>query len=119
MSSLARSGADFERLVQVVHVGLVVLVVVDLHRLGVDVRLEGVERVGQGRQGERHDATPGKGDGVRFRGRARPDRLGIVYGGSVCEREVWPSFGIGGTSRHGVAARNVSPLPQQSKGREG
>ena len=98
MSSLARSGADSSGLVQVVDVSLVVLLRVDLHRLGVDVRLESVERVGQGRKGERHDATPGKGDGVRFRGRAHPDRLGIVYGGSVCEREVWPSFGIGGTS---------------------
>ena len=37
-----------ERLVRVVDVGLVVLVVVDLHRLRVDVRLEGGEVVGKG-----------------------------------------------------------------------
>ena len=37
----------FERGVGVGHVRRVVLVVMDLHRLGVDVRLEGIERVGQ------------------------------------------------------------------------
>ena len=39
-------------LVQVVHVGLVVLVVVNLHRQRVDVRFERIEGVGQRRQRE-------------------------------------------------------------------
>src|SRR6266545_503888 len=43
-----------ERLVRVVDVSLVVLVVVDAHRLLVDVRLERVVRVGQIRNLERH-----------------------------------------------------------------
>ena len=39
-----------ERGVQVVHVGLMMLAVVDLHRLRVDVRLERGEVIGQGWQ---------------------------------------------------------------------
>lgn len=41
-------GMPFQGLVEVCHVGSVVLVVVDLHRAGVDGGLEGVEGVGQG-----------------------------------------------------------------------
>ncbi|MCY1534998.1 hypothetical protein D9M68_703840 [compost metagenome] len=44
----------FQRRIQVVHVGLVVLAVVDLHRLRVDVGFERVEGIGQGWQGVRH-----------------------------------------------------------------
>src|SRR5262249_9844142 len=44
----------FEGLVEVVDVGLVVPAVVDLHRHRVDVRLQGVRRVGQRRKGVRH-----------------------------------------------------------------
>ena len=40
-----------ERVVQVVDISRMVLVVMDLHRLGVDVRLEGAVVVGQRRQG--------------------------------------------------------------------
>ena len=47
-----------ERLVGLVHVGLVVLAVVDPHRLLVDVRLQGGVVVRQGRQLERHRASP-------------------------------------------------------------
>ena len=45
---LRELGMLVERRVQVGHVRLVVLAVMDLHRLGVDVRLERVESVGSG-----------------------------------------------------------------------
>ncbi len=47
MSRLARVRAASERLVEVVDVGFVVLLAVNFHRLGVDVRFERIERVGQ------------------------------------------------------------------------
>jgi hypothetical protein len=47
-----------ECLVDVGHVGGVVLVVVDLHRAGVDVGLHRVEGVGQGGQRVGHDSSP-------------------------------------------------------------
>jgi hypothetical protein len=49
LDGLVRPVGAVERLVRVVHVGLVVFVVVDLHRLLVDVRLERVVVVRQGR----------------------------------------------------------------------
>ena len=55
MRLLLEVGVRLERRVQVVDVGAVVLVVMDPHRLLVDVRLQGVVVVGQGGKGERHD----------------------------------------------------------------
>ena len=52
---LLEIGMRLERRVQVLDVRVVVLVVVDPHRLLVDVRLQGVVGVGQGGKGERHD----------------------------------------------------------------
>jgi hypothetical protein len=51
-------GVALGRLVQVIDVGLVVPVVVDFHCQGVDVRLQRVVRIRQGRQGESHDVLP-------------------------------------------------------------
>ena len=64
---LVELGVLVERRVQVVDVRLVVLAVVDLHRLRVDIRLERGEIVGQGRQGVCHDLLRGgDGPGHRF-----------------------------------------------------
>ena len=68
-----------ERLVQVGDVGLVVLAVVDLHRLRVDVRLERVERVRQ--------AGSWYAMGQRLLARG-PDRPG--HAGRARDRPRWP-----------------------------
>jgi hypothetical protein len=44
----------FQRRIEVVHIGLVVLAMMDFHRLRVDVRFERVEGIRQGWQGVRH-----------------------------------------------------------------
>src|SRR5580700_11930063 len=44
----------FERLVEIGYVGAVMLVVMDLHRFGVDVRFQRVERIRQGGNCECH-----------------------------------------------------------------
>jgi hypothetical protein len=54
LDGAVRPLGPLERLVRVVHVRLVVLAVVDLHRARVDVRLEGVVRVRQVGQCESH-----------------------------------------------------------------
>ena len=48
----------FQRLVQIGHVGVVMLAVMDLHRHLVDVRLQRVGRVGQRRKCEWHMQSP-------------------------------------------------------------
>ena len=71
-------GVLLERGVQVVDVGLVVLAVVDLHRLRVDVGLERVERVRQAGKLVRHgihDSLPAPGTArAGWRARDRPRR---------------------------------------------
>src|SRR5216683_3384657 len=52
-----QTGMSLERRVGVVHVGRVVLVVMDLHRPGVDVRLESIEPVGKRRNYKCHCGT--------------------------------------------------------------
>ena len=54
--ALLGDAVAFERLVEVVDVRLVMLVVMDLHRLGVDVRLQGIVRIRQRRQCIGHDS---------------------------------------------------------------
>ncbi|ENH91544.1 phosphomannomutase [Pseudomonas aeruginosa VRFPA02] len=51
-------GRAFQRGVQVVHIGLVVLAVVDLHGQRIDVRFQGIVGVRQGRQGVGHGNSP-------------------------------------------------------------
>jgi hypothetical protein len=45
-------GVVFHRRVEVRHIGLMVAIMVDLHRLGVDIRFKHIGRVGQRRQGK-------------------------------------------------------------------
>jgi len=47
-------GLPFQGLVEVGNVGAMVFVVMDLHRLGVDIRLECVERIRQRGDGKSH-----------------------------------------------------------------
>jgi hypothetical protein len=54
LDRVVRPRRAFERLVRIVDVGLVVLVVMEAHRLLVDVRLERRVVVGQRRDFERH-----------------------------------------------------------------
>ena len=58
LEGLALEGVAGEQLVRVVHVGLVVLAVVERHRPGADVGLEGVLGVGQCGQLEGHLRLP-------------------------------------------------------------
>jgi hypothetical protein len=44
-----------ERGIEIRHVGLMMLAVMNLHRLGIDVRLEGARGVGQRWKRVRHD----------------------------------------------------------------
>src|SRR5262249_53317410 len=69
-----------ERLVEVVHVRLVVPAVVDLHRHRVDRRFEGIRRIGQWRQTVGHGRSPSTGADLWVRsaracGRGRRSRL--------------------------------------------
>src|SRR5262249_35818520 len=59
---VAELGVLLDRTVQVVDVRRVVPVVVDLHRLGVDVRFDRVEGVGQRGQYKGHSETPLNGE---------------------------------------------------------
>ena len=71
-------GVRLERGVQVVDVGLVVLAVVDLHRLRVDVGLERVERVRQAGKLVRHgihDSLPAPWTGPGGLAGARPTTM--------------------------------------------
>jgi hypothetical protein len=100
--------ARLERLVEVRDVRLMMLGAMDLHRAGVDHRLEGVVGVGQVGQGEGHGRSPrsrrGRSDSNRLRGREPRGvprrrgprsvtlRVGSIRDGAGCTARMLPRW---------------------------